>query len=221
VLRDTISFEEGASLLINPLTAWLLLEEAKKQHAPAFVQTASSSEAGKMLIRLGRRLGLRSVCIVRKNEQKAALKRLGATEVLSSQRANFPARLRTSCRREKVMVAFDAVGGKLTSAVARALPAGGHVIVYGALAGQPCEIPPGSLIFEDKQLRGFWLTARVKNMSLAEKKRLTDAVQPRLKDDLATAVLARFELTKINEAIAFYKANRSDGKVLLAQGENP
>jgi NADPH:quinone reductase len=217
ILHKNISLEEGAALLVNPLTAWALISEAKRRGARAFVQTASAGGVGKMLLRLGKRLGLRSVCVVRKPTHKGALKKLGAREVLCSQDADFFSQLQASCRREKVTIAFDAVGGKLTGAIARALPPDGHVIVYGALAGRACQIHPASLIFEGKKLSGFWLTEKLKTLSPQDAKRMTDAVQRRMKDDLATTVQARFGLEQINEAIACYKANRSKGKVLLVQ----
>ena len=51
-LRNKISFEQGASLIVNPLTAWALIEEAQKGRHGGIVQTAAASQLGRMILRL-------------------------------------------------------------------------------------------------------------------------------------------------------------------------
>ena len=88
-LRKNISFELGASLIINPLTAWALIGEAKKGRHRGIVQTAAASQLGRMLLRLAADAGLPLINIVRSKEQENILKSLGAEFVINSESANF------------------------------------------------------------------------------------------------------------------------------------
>lgn len=51
-------------------------------------------------------------------------------------------------------------------------------MVYGGMANQPIQIPPGSLIFNNISVRGFWLTGGYAEMKEGwkSKERLVDRV---------------------------------------------
>src|SRR5207249_8142223 len=115
----------------------------------------------------------------------------------------------------KIRLAFDAVGGELSAQVGQAMSRGGRVIVYGALAGENCEISPLSLLFESKRLEGFWLPLWIQERNTFQKLRMAYQAQKLLGSDLKTDVQARFPLENVQEAIALYRATRTAGKVLL------
>jgi NADPH:quinone reductase-like Zn-dependent oxidoreductase len=210
-----VTLEQGASLLVNPLTAWALLSMARKEHHHGFVQTAAASALGQMIERLARRWQMVSINIVRRREQVELLKKNGAVHVLDSSATGFEEQLHVLSERHKIRLAFDAVGGDLTSRVASAMPKGSKVVVYGALAGENCQMSPLSLIFEDKKLEGFWLSDWIKKIGFLRKLKMATGAQKLLATDLATHVQARFPLEKIQDAIALYKEKRIVGKVLL------
>jgi NADPH:quinone reductase-like Zn-dependent oxidoreductase len=83
-LRQETSLEQGASLLVNPLTAWALLRVAKEGTHPGFVQTAAASALGQMMERLARRWNLISINTVRRREQAELIKKAGAIHVLDT-----------------------------------------------------------------------------------------------------------------------------------------
>ena len=164
-LIKEVTLEQGASLFVNPLTAWALLTMAKKEKHAGFVQTAAASALGQMIERLGRRWDMRSVNIVRRREQVELLQKSGAVHVLDSSEAGFDEQLRVLCERHHIRLAFDAVGGELSARVTSAMPKGSKTVVYGALAGKNCETNPASLIFEDKKIEGFWLSESMKHVA--------------------------------------------------------
>src|ERR1019366_2509346 len=77
-LRKDVTLEQGASLLVNPLTAWALLSMARREGLRGFVQTAASGALGLMIERLARRWKMISINIVRRREQVELLKKSGA-----------------------------------------------------------------------------------------------------------------------------------------------
>jgi NADPH2:quinone reductase len=214
-LIKSVTLEQGASLMVNPLTAWVLLKRAKQERHHGFVQTAASSALGVMMARLARRWNLTAINIVRRREQVERLKHDGAVHVLDSSAEGFEEQLRVLCHKHHVRLAFDAVGGELTKQVTSVMPRGSKIVVYGALSGENCQMSPNSLIFEGKSMEGFWVTEWIKTIGFISKLRMANDVQKLLTSDLSTHVQARFPLDRVKEALSLYKEKRSAGKVLL------
>ncbi len=214
LIKDVTS-EQGACFVVNPLTAWTLLSIAKESGQQAFIQTAAASAIGRMIDRLSRRKGLVCVNIVRRREQVELMKKEGAIHVLDTSQDGWQEQLKVLSDRHHIGMAFDAVGGELSGQVAQALNKDGRLIVYGALAGENCQVSPRSLLFEGKRLEGFWITRWIKSRNRLQILRMAYQAQKLLRSDLKTDVQARFPLDKIQDAIALYKQKRTDGKVLL------
>jgi NADPH:quinone reductase len=212
-LLKEVTLEQGASLLVNPLTAWALLTIAREGGHHVFIQNAAASALGRMIERLARRWGLMAIHLVRRREQVELLKKEGAIHVLDTSQSDWNQELKKLC--EGVSLGFDAIGGDLTAQMADALRPGGRILVYGLLSGENPQMKAHALIFEDKHLEGFWLVPWMQQRSWIEKFRILYGAQKLLASELHTDVQARFPLEKINEAIALYKEKRTDGKVLL------
>jgi NADPH:quinone reductase len=215
LLRPGISDEAGATLLINPVTAWVLMQSARRDKHRAVAQTAAAGAIGRMLLRLSLRHKLPMVHIVRRPAQAALLRSLGAEHVLDSSRPEFTDALAQSFQKLGVTLAFDAVAGEMTGTLLRALPAGGRVMVYGALAEEPCAVEPGALIFGQRAVGGFWLSDWLRGARPLEQARAGLAVQRLLGGALKTEVAARLPLERAAEALERYAKRMTEGKVLL------
>ncbi len=152
------SFDEGAALLVNPLTAVALVERAQRGRHHAMVQMAARSALGKMIARLAARRGIEVVDVVRRAEQADELWAAGASYVLYSGGADFGGRLEAVCKDLAATLAFNAVAGALTGRLLQALPRGSTVVVYGALSEDSVRVPPEVLIFAGKRVESFWLS---------------------------------------------------------------
>jgi NADPH2:quinone reductase len=219
-LRKDVDSEQGATLLINPLTAVGLLDEAKRHGAQAVVQTAAASQVGRMIIHMARAAGTPLVNIVRREEQAHLLGRLGAQHVLNSSNPDFFGQLGDTCRRLKVTAAFDAVAGDMTGYLLEAMPEGGVVWVYGGLSYAACSgISPLGLIFQDKQVEGFWLTQWIRERGLLTVMRASNRVQKLMASGkLATTIQRRVGLDGAVDALLHYKDNMTAGKILIKPG---
>src|SRR5581483_9543725 len=168
-LRKEVDMEQGATMLVNPMTAWALVEAARQGKHPAIVQTAAAGALGRMVLRLARRFSIPVINVVRRAEQVELLRGLSAEHILNSSDQDFDIKLRELCRQLKASIGFDAVAGETTLRVLRAQPKGSRMLVYGALTLTPCQVDPGSLIFEGKRLEGFWLSGWLRGKSLLTK----------------------------------------------------
>lgn len=214
-LNRTLTDEQGATLIVNPLTAWALIDIARKTRVSAFVQTAAASALGRMIIRLSRKFGLPGIHVVRRREQADELRALGAEYVLESSEPEFDKRLRELCEKLQAKIAFEAVSGELSARVLRAMTRGSRLILYGGLSESPCMADPRDLIFEDKRIEGFFLADWLANRSVVSQLRLGRQIQSLLGAELQTDVRARFPLQQVREALQEYTNQMTGGKVLI------
>jgi NADPH:quinone reductase-like Zn-dependent oxidoreductase len=214
-LGKKVEMEHAATMLVNPLSAWALVDAARRGGHRAAVQTAAASALGKMVIRLGKKFGIPVVNVVRRAEQADLLRAMGAEHVLNSTDSGFDDELRKLCRRLGATISFEAVAGEMSGRILRAQPEGSRMLIYGGLSLKPAEIDLASLIFEDKHVKGFWLSAWLRRRNILSQLRTARQVQTLLAGDLKTEIRARLPLDKAAEGLAQYAANMTAGKVLL------
>lgn len=214
-LGKNVELEHAATMLVNPLTAWALVDNARRGRHRAAVHTAAASALGRMVVRLGKRFGLPIVNVVRRPQQVELLRSLGAEHVLNSSDSGFDDELRKLCHKLKATISFEPVAGEMSGRVLRAQPPRSRMLVYGGLSLKPVEIEPGSLIFEGKHVEGFWLSAWLRNRNLLTQLRVARQVQEMLAGDLKTEICARLPLEKAAEGLAQYSKDMTAGKVLI------
>jgi NADPH:quinone reductase-like Zn-dependent oxidoreductase len=158
-LLDTVRDEDGAAMIVNPLTALAMFDIVKQEGEKAFVMTAGASQLCKLIIDLAREEGFRPIVTVRRDDQIAALKALGAAHVLNEKAPDFKTALREVMKAEQPRIFLDAVTGPLASAIFDAMPKRSRWIIYGRLDPEATVIrEPGQLIFQHKHIEGFWLS---------------------------------------------------------------
>jgi NADPH:quinone reductase len=214
-LGKNVEMEHGATMLVNPLTAWALVDEARKGGHRAAVQTAAASALGRMIIRLGQKFGLPVVNVVRRPEQVELLRAMGAEHVLNSSDSGFDAELGKVCHKLGASISFEAVAGEMSGRVLAAQPQRSRMLVYGGLSLKAVEVDPGSLIFEEKHVEGFWLSGWLRGRNLLSQLRVARQVQQLLAGDLKTEIRARLPFEKAGEGLTQYAADMTAGKVLL------
>jgi NADPH2:quinone reductase len=102
---------DGASSFVNPLTALGMVETMRLEGHKALVHTAAASNLGQMLNRICLKDSVSLVNIVRKAEQVALLKSMGARHVCNSESPRFMEELTEALVATGATIAFDATGG--------------------------------------------------------------------------------------------------------------
>ncbi len=214
-LRASVDLERGATLLTNPLTAWVLAARAKREGHRAVVLTAAAGALGQMLNRLFARQGQAVLNVVRKTAQAESLRALGAAHVLDSTSDDFEQRLRALSAELGATLLLDAVGGELTGQILGAMPDGSVARIYGMLSSAPCRLDANELVFRGKKLEGFTMYEWLKTTSLFGQMRAVGQVQRLVGDVLATQVQLRAGLDDVERALSVARDNPSAGKVLF------
>lgn len=102
---------DGASSFVNPLTALGMVATMRSEGHTALVHTAAASNLGQMLNRICQQDGVGLVNIVRKPEQAALLRSIGAVHVCDASAPGFMEELTDAIAATGATIAFDATGG--------------------------------------------------------------------------------------------------------------
>jgi len=156
-LREGTPATKGASCFVNPLTALGMVETMRAEGHTALVHTAAASNLGQMLNRVCLGDGVPLVNIVRRDEQAAILREIGAEHIVDSSSLTFTDDLTEALIATGATLAFDAIGGgalagQILSAMEAAANAKGgeysrygsdvhkQVYIYGGLDRGPTEL---------------------------------------------------------------------------------
>jgi NADPH2:quinone reductase len=213
-----ISMENGAMMLVNPMTAMAFIDMARKGRHSGMINNAAASSLGKMLIRLAKKRDIPLINIVRREEQADELKKTGATHVLVSSSETFGITLRNLAEELNATLILDAVTGSQTSIILDAAPRGSTLVAYARLSGDPIRIDPRALMNEEKKVTGFLLAEWLKYKGLLFKLRFINSVKRELDGSLSSHISRSYPLVSVEEAIARYRENMSEGKIILNIG---
>jgi NADPH:quinone reductase len=233
VVHDDATPKDAASCFVNPLTALGMVGTMRAEGHTALIHTAAASNLGQMLVKICLKDGVELVNIVRKPDQAALLKGLGAKHVVDSSASNFMDDLITALTETGATIAFDAIGGGrlagqiLTGMEVAAVKKGGgaysrygsttfkQVYIYGGLDPGPTEL---NRAFGMQWALGGWLlTYFLQKAGPAEAARLRQRVADELKTAFASHYTAEISLLEAlqPEMIAAYNKKTTGEKYLI------
>ncbi|MFC2119392.1 alcohol dehydrogenase catalytic domain-containing protein, partial [Bacteroidota bacterium] len=108
-LSKNINQEEGAMLIVNPMTALAFIEIAKNGKHKAIVNNAAASALGQMLIRLCKKHNIPLINIVRNQAQYDLLINVGAEHIINSESPDFESKLKEKTHLLNTTLLLDAV----------------------------------------------------------------------------------------------------------------
>ncbi len=216
-LRDDVRDEDAAAMLVNPLTAIGMYEEAIANDNDAFIMTAAASQLCKLIAGLAKEDGKQAISIVRRDEQIEPLKAYGSAHVLNCKSEGFVKELGGIMKELKPRVMLDAVADQISSSIFSAMPSRARWMIYGKLSTEmPVLQQPGHFIFMGKQIEGFWLTQWMKHKPVQEQIAASMRVQELFatgawKTDVAAVIRFADAHAKLPEALS----GMNTGKVML------
>lgn len=215
-LPDGADYQQLSMLAVNPPTAALLLKDfVDLQPGDWIIQNAANSAVAAYLIQLAALRGIRTVNLVRRESAVASVAALGGDVVLVDG-DDLAARVSSATNGAAIKLAVDAVGGAATRRLASTLAQGAPVVAYGALSGQPAELSPRDLIFNDITLKGFWLARWFRTTAPAQQVELFAELAGLIAEGkLGAPVAATYDLSRIKEAVAAAAQGERSGKILI------
>jgi NADPH:quinone reductase-like Zn-dependent oxidoreductase len=219
-LSAKLPLEQAAMFFVNPATAYVMTRRVLNVPAGEWLlQTAAGSALGRMVIRLGKRYGFKTLNVVRRREQVPELQILGADRVLAETDGDLNEQIRQATGGQGVRYAIDPVGGATGTAVLRSLAVGGQMLVFGTLSNEPLSFSPRDLMTPGATLSGFWLGHWMAGQNLVGKLKLIRTLTSLILDGtLASDVGESFPLDRIADAVRSAEKPGRHGKTLLKIG---
>ena len=201
---------------VNPPTAALLLSEfVELGPGDWLIQNAANSGVGGYLIRLAAEAGIRTVNVVRRESAVEDVRTRGG-DVCIVDGPGLRDRVFAATDGVRPRLGIDAVGGTATGRLASTLERGGTLVNYGAMSGEPCVVPPLSLVFGDITVRGFWLLDWFRRTDADRRRSLVGRLAGMVADGrLEARIAATYPVARIAEAVEHAASGHRDGKVLV------
>ncbi len=216
---DDIPDDQAATFFVNPATALVMTQDVLAiPRGEWLLQSAAGGELGKMVIRLGRRHGFRTLNVVRRREQVEELKALGADAVVVESDGLLPEQT-AQVAPGGIRFAIDPVGGKTGSEVVASLTAGGRCLLYGSLTDEPVAFHPRHAIGTGVRVEGFWLASWSRQQGPLTMLKLFRRVRELMRGGvLQSDFAATYPLEDVRKAVEHAAAPGKGGKVLLRIG---
>jgi NADPH:quinone reductase-like Zn-dependent oxidoreductase len=212
--------EQVASFFVNPATVLAMVRDVLRvRRGEWLLQGAAGSALGRMIIKLGRHDGFKTINVVRRREAVAELQALGGDAVIASADGPIDEQVRRIAGLAGVKYAIDPVGGDTGTELFRSLAPDGRMLVYGTLSGEPLRIDPRLMIAGKRVVEGFWLGHWMRQQSIPAALRLFREIASLIRTGvLATEVGPSFPLEASTQATRAAEVVGRRGKVLFKFG---
>jgi NADPH:quinone reductase-like Zn-dependent oxidoreductase len=209
--------EQAATFFVNPATALILTRRVLRVPPGGWLlQSAAASNVGKMVIRLAKRFGFRTINIVRRADHIEPLRRLGADFVIVHPAESIAERVMQITGGQGAAHAIDAVGGSTTVAMTAGLSQQGRLVCYGTLSGDLAPLDPRELMVRGACVQGFWLSNWTRRQGPLKMLGLFRELSRLIvQGDLASEIAASYSVDKFLEAVRKVQGDNPGGKVLL------
>jgi NADPH:quinone reductase len=229
---EGIPDEQLASLLINPASAILMVRHVLGvPRGEWLLQSAAGSEVGRMIIRLAKRDGIRTINVVRRKDAAAELEALGADAVIVSTDGPIDEQVRQIVGPEGVGYAIDPVAGQTGTEIFRSLSQDGRMLVYGSLTREAIRVgeDPRFTLSGRRTLEVYWLgywLPRLEDSGFYPSGapamvQLVDEIADLIRQGvLATSPGTKYPLAEIHAAVIEAESDARSGKVFLAASQS-
>ena len=215
---ENLSPIEGASIWMQYLTAYGLIEFGKMQQGQHVLITAAASSVGLAAIELANSVGAIPIATTRSDAKTRSLLGAGAKFVVNTKVDGWVEKVKEFTAGAGVDLAFDPVAGPELERVAQTMRSEGMIFVYGALSPEPTPFPLFAAIGNSLILRGYTLFSIVQNPERGE--RAKGWVYKQLAAGKLKPVIARtFSLEQIVEAHRYMESNDQIGKIVVTVGK--
>ena len=220
LLPALIAWPQLAVSILNPLTAWRLLNDFEYLKEGDFViQNAGNSAVGLSIVQFAKKIGINLISLVRSEERKLELLEFAGGEVWVDD-DDAPSNVKELTGGKGCVLGLNSIGGRSALRLARSLGEGGVHVTFGAMDTSPVRFPTRSLIFDDVRFVGFWLDKWKRKQSPASlRNALEEVLQPLALAEIRHPIDKVFGLDEFAQALARNSESRM-GKVLLARDKD-
>lgn len=216
-VSEGVDIQQAAMLRINPATALLLLTDIVALNPGDWIiQNVANSAVGRLVIRLARQRGVKTVNVVRRESLFGELKALGA-DVCVVDGPELAETVKSQTHGAPIRLGLDAVSGRATARLSACLGEGGAVCNYGSMSGEDPVMSRSALVSGGQKLVGFILGRGLASRSLEQIRTIyAELGQQLAKGNLSAPVEMVYPIEDITDAVAHAQRGERSGKILVA-----
>ena len=220
LLPSLVPWEQLAVSILNPLTAWRLLNDFEYLKPGDYViQNAGNSAVGLSVAQFAERMGVNLISLVRDEAKSFQVKAFGNPEVMVDDE-DAPSKVKEITEGEGCVLAFNSIGGRSALRLTKCLSEGGVHVTFGAMDPTEIRFPTRSLIFNDVRFVGFWLDRWKRRQAPgALRNAIEEVLQPLAMTEIRHCVDRVFDLADYKEGLTRNSESRM-GKVLLVRDKD-
>ena len=201
----------AVAVLVQGVTAYILLDEAKVREGDAVLISAAGGGLGNLAVQLARARGAKVVGLTSKSKFEL-VRSLGAGQVADSADAGWAAKVKEAVGEKGIQVYLDSIGD-LRSEAFPLLSQSGQWIIFGVRSGKrdalPFEAVP-VMIEKNITLRGFNLEG-----SLQQVPQALAALFKLLGEGKLRLEVTKYPLSEAAKVHQLFEARKTSGKVVL------
>jgi NADPH:quinone reductase len=214
-LPDTVSFELGAAVMLQGMTAhYLAYDTVPLRKGDTVLIHAAAGGVGLLLVQIARRLGARVIGTAGSEEKAERARKRGASEMIIYTEKDFLEEVMRLTDGEGVDVVYDSVGRTTIDKSLECLRVRGTLVSFGQSSGA---VPP----FELRKLskRSLYLTRPTLGQYIEKRadlrRRTNDLFRWISEQKLDVRIDSTFPLEKAADAHRKLESRESSGKILL------
>ena len=213
-IPDDLDFPEATALLVQGLTAHLLLSSAASiRVGESVLVNSAAGGVGSLAIQLAKLMGAGTVVGTASTPEKLEkIRSLGADAAIDYTEEGWSEKVVEATGGRGVDVVLEATGGKVGEQSLEALTSFGRMVVYGAASGEQTAYTVGQLAYKGLILVGFALPIQSPKRIAAATEELLAYVAG---DRLRIMVSETFPLLEAAEAHRAMAARKTSGKLIL------
>jgi NADPH:quinone reductase len=214
-LPDSVSFDEGAALPMNYLTAqFALAERGQVQAGETVLVHGAAGGVGTATIQVAKGYGARTIAVVSSEEKAAVARRAGADETVLVDGFKDAVMALTGGR--GVDVVLDVVGGDLFTDSLRVLGTQGRLLVVGFAAGGGIpEVKVNRLLLNNVDVRGVGWGAYAMVRPGYMQQQWAELLPMLESGTVKPPIGATYDLTEFGTALADMEERRTLGKSVV------
>lgn len=182
-LPNDISTVFGATISVNPTTAYQLVNDFGLEKGDWLIQNAGTSAVSQAVAQIAKTKGINVISVIRDRpnlqETVDKLTKQGAAKVITEEENSdrgVSAEI-GKLTEGKLKLALNSVSGKSCSNIARKLAPDSTIITYGGMSRQPVTFPTSLFIFKNLKAIGFWVTENNKKDPESKKRTIQELVK--------------------------------------------
>lgn len=209
---------QSAMFWVNPATAWRMMRDfADLSPGDIIVQNAATSAVGRLIIQFASHLGIRTINLVRDPAAIPSLLELGASHaIVDSRDASKEIMRLPDFERSRAKLGLNAVGGSSALGIAKLLADNAPLVTYGGMDREPAPFPTRYLIFNNLELRGFWVSQWYQTATPDAVSSMHEEIARLMETaSISSNIAATYPIEAWKEALASSQRPGKPGKVLF------